>query len=361
VPSNWTGLNGMKTFFALIRGTVLLALVVTINISASDIAGAESSRQPCGRAYQIGEFCYQIKGKTASITKYVGKATRVAIPKFVRSKEVTSIGKQALDNLGITAVTLPNSVAEVGPYAFANNHLTSVVLPPSVKTIGKYAFQNNDFTSLTVPRSVVTIDQGAFVSNKLSTLIIPTTVKSIGQGAFAFNNLTAVTLPNSVAEVGPEAFQGDHLLLRVDFTLTAGGESKSFVREGFASQVGSLPDLNRYVAGKMSLVWTCNQTLITQSKFTFVNFDHCVGHTVKKIEEAISFVNLATNTTGQLPQPMSANRDQEISLPSPGLVKNGYVFKGWFDGVATYQPGQLYLVTKNVAFRTVWAISEPTP
>ena len=42
--------------------------------------------------------------------------------------------------LGITSVTIPNSVTSIGNSAFFGNKLTSVTIPNSVKNIGDYAF-----------------------------------------------------------------------------------------------------------------------------------------------------------------------------------------------------------------------------
>ena len=89
--------------------------------------------------------------------------------------------------IGITSVTIPNSVTTIGSGAFHSNQLTSVTIPNSVTTIGFEAFSYNQLTSVTIPNSVTTIGSGAFSYNQIIKVNFPTTPLTIGCGAFEDN------------------------------------------------------------------------------------------------------------------------------------------------------------------------------
>ena len=172
----------------------------------------------------------------------------VTIPQVVtfEGKEytVTSIGEEAFfENIGLTSVTIPNSVKGIGDKAFYGcSALTSVTIPNSVTTIGEGAFSGcNALTAINIPGSVESIGMGAFSScNALSSIIvdkdnavydsrngcnaivmiannmlvagckgtiIPNTVTGIGACAFyGCQSLTSITIPNSVRTIGLNAF-----------------------------------------------------------------------------------------------------------------------------------------------------------
>ena len=56
---------------------------------------------------------------------------------------VTTIGTGSLQNRGLTAITLPDSVTSIDDFALGQNDLTSVTIPSSVRTIGDEAFGAN--------------------------------------------------------------------------------------------------------------------------------------------------------------------------------------------------------------------------
>ena len=172
----------------------------------------------------------------------------VTVPQVVtyEGKEytVTSIGEEAFfENIGLTSVTIPNSIKSIGDKAFYGcSALTSVTIPNSVTTIGEGAFSAcNALTAINIPGSVENIGMGAFSScNALSTIIvdkdnavydsrngcnaiilvannmliagckgtiIPNTVTGIGACAFyGCQSLTNISIPNSVRTIGNNAF-----------------------------------------------------------------------------------------------------------------------------------------------------------
>ena len=154
--------------------------------------------------------------KTAEVTsnpnKYSGS---VVIPASVTFKgtdyNVTSVGKMAfLDCLGLTSVTISNSVTRIEYKAFYNcSNLTSVTIGNSVTSIGSSAFQYcSGLTSIKIPNSVKNIVGGAFCGcSGLTSIEIPNSVASIGSGAFqSCSGLTSVTIGNSVTRIGDGAF-----------------------------------------------------------------------------------------------------------------------------------------------------------
>ncbi len=123
---------------------------------------------------------------------YTGK---IVIPETVKynskqSYNVTSVYEYAFTaSVGLTSVTMPNSVDSIGDFAFSNcSTLTAVSFPDSVKTIGKYAFQNSPaLTSITIPNTISKISEGMFYScSGLNEISIPASITSIADYSFTF-------------------------------------------------------------------------------------------------------------------------------------------------------------------------------
>ena len=134
--------------------------------------------------------------------------TSVTIP-----NSVTSIGDRAFsDCSGLTSVTIPNSVTSIGYEAFRDcTSLTSITIPNSVTSIGWSAFFGcSGLTSVTIPNSVTSIASHAFQRcSGLTSVTIPNSVTSIGYYAFdGCSGLTSVTIPNSVTSIDEGAFSG---------------------------------------------------------------------------------------------------------------------------------------------------------
>lgn len=182
---------------------------------------------------------------SATAFSYTGAVT---IPQTVsfqgKDYTVTSIGEMAFfENIGLTSVTIPNSVTVIGDKAFNScRSLTSIEIPSTVVTIGEGAFSGCDgLTSINIPGSVREIGMGAFSAcNALTSIVvakdnedydsrggcnaiilsannmlvagckstlIPNTVTGIDNCAFyGIQSLSAVTIPNSIKTIGDNAF-----------------------------------------------------------------------------------------------------------------------------------------------------------
>ena len=137
---------------------------------------------------------------------------------------MTSIGNAAFTYcIGLTSITIPNSVTSIGKDAFSYcNSLTSITIPNSVTGIGQMAFWGcSSLTLIAVENENTTYDSredcnAIIETSTTNTLIagckntiIPNSVTSIGSHAFdGCSGLTSITIPNSVTSIGQMAFWG---------------------------------------------------------------------------------------------------------------------------------------------------------
>jgi hypothetical protein len=236
-----TAIIGKKTLFS--RKNKIIVLWIALLLTAIIPAFAQNAND------------FKTDGK-GTITKYDGRDNKIVIPAKIGNEQITAIGDSAFKNMGLTSVTIPNSITNIGESAFygctsltsvilgnnvnyigdgafQNNKLTSVIFGSNVNHIGvdsfqnnelivvnfgnnvNYigdgAFQNNELTVVNIPNSVTYIGDRAFSGNKLTKVTIGSSVKNIGEKAFSGNKLTSVIIPNSVINIGDEAFEGNQL------------------------------------------------------------------------------------------------------------------------------------------------------
>ena len=218
---------------------VLLALILPVTASAY-------SFEVDGIYYEDwGDYCVAV---VSGDNQYTGDVT---IPETVTydgtTYSVNWIGDESFyECIGLTDVTIPNSVTCIGWAAFCGcSSLTGIDIPNSVTEIYGYAFYNcSGLTgTLTIPNSVTFIEYGAFfgcsglssiivasgnsyydsrdncnalIETSSNTLIlgckntiIPNTVTAIGDNSFyGCSGLTSISIPNSVTNIGSGAFSG---------------------------------------------------------------------------------------------------------------------------------------------------------
>ena len=136
----------------------------------------------------------------------------VDIPSMLGGCPVIGIGNYTFDGcLGLTSITIPDSVTEIGMEAFGGCiGLTNLTIPNSVTSIGSVAFCGcNGLTSVTIPGSVTYIGEDAFsCCMGLTNLTFQDGLVHIGYRAFyGCDGLTSVTIPASVTELDPGAFR----------------------------------------------------------------------------------------------------------------------------------------------------------
>ena len=204
--------NIFKSLLAL-----TLALIMVLGVAPlSEFAGVDwaslfaPKAEAAGKTYGI--YTYEVgTDGTVTITDCDGSVWGGAtIPSQIDGKPVTSIGNWAFQScIGLTDITIPNSVTSIGDGAFSNCGIKSITIPNGVTSIGDSAFEYcNSLTSITIPNSVTSIGNNAFHDcTGLTSITIPDGVTSIGDREFYnCNSLTSITIPNSVTSIGYEAF-----------------------------------------------------------------------------------------------------------------------------------------------------------
>ena len=216
----------------------MLLCMICIGASAHDIEVANSDGVTIYYNYSTNGTELMVTYRGRDYDSYKNEYSGVVvIPEEVtymnRTRKVTSIGNEAFrDCLGLTSITLPNSVKSIGGGAFDGcSGLTSVTLDCSsignwfsgltsikeitlgehVTSIGNYAFcECSSLISVTIPNSVTSIGNFAFRDcSGLTSVTIPNSVKSIGEDAFyGCKSLTSVTICSGVTSIGDNAFDG---------------------------------------------------------------------------------------------------------------------------------------------------------
>ena len=167
----------------------------------------------CAGAETYGDFEYDVLDDgTVEITKYIGSAEKVDVPKKIDGGSVVYIGSRAFkDCTSFKSITIPNSVTSIGESAFINcTNLTSITIPDSVTKIGMTAFLGcSNLTGVTLPNGLTEINYGIFeYCTSLAKITIPNSVKEIGYAAFGdCSSLTDIVIPNSVENINERAFE----------------------------------------------------------------------------------------------------------------------------------------------------------
>ncbi|MBQ0068814.1 MAG: leucine-rich repeat domain-containing protein, partial [Bacteroidales bacterium] len=146
---------------------------------------------------------------------------------------LTTIGKHAFENCGITSIDL-NNVTTIDAYGFYNSALTSVTIPEGVTTIGSRAFYNcKSLTSVTFnatncaditsenytwfknspvknftfgPKVTHIPAYIAYENTEFDAFDIPSQVTTIGEYAFYNSALASITIPKNITTIGAHAF-----------------------------------------------------------------------------------------------------------------------------------------------------------
>jgi len=175
------------------------------------------------------------------LSGYAGERKQIVIPPEKNGVPLKTIGSQAFRSLGVTSISVPDSVETIESWALAGNSFTTFVWPSHLKTIGGAAFTGCNLTVLDIPSTVTSIGNRSFnkckvpkggenefvyarnpdgsVNNKIivsyagankQDVVIPDGVTTINGSAFLGVGLKgSLTIPNSVTSIGIEAFNAN--------------------------------------------------------------------------------------------------------------------------------------------------------
>ena len=135
---------------------------------------------------------------------------------------MVSIGAYAFYKcIGLTSVTIPNSVTSIGDEAFFDcPGLTSVTIPGSVTDVGLSLFRGcAGLRSVTIGNGVTSIGYDEFHGcSSLTSVTIPDSVTRIEEMAFvSCSGLRSVTIGNGVTRIEEMAFDGCRGLTNIVF------------------------------------------------------------------------------------------------------------------------------------------------
>lgn len=119
---------------ATLKRILLVAFIMTAIVTLFTLTTAAETE---------GYYTYSVSNGEVTITDVdTSISGDVSIPSTLGGYPVTSIGDNAfIDHIGLTSVTIPDSVKSIGRNSFYNcNNLTSITIGNSVTSIGDYAF-----------------------------------------------------------------------------------------------------------------------------------------------------------------------------------------------------------------------------
>ena len=193
------------------------SFITTLLTVLMSMTGAKAFAYDIAVANDDGVTIYYVwtENNTLAVSygsRYFGDYTGdVVIPESVdyngNTYPVTSIGNYAFyDCIGLTSLTIPNSVTSFGYLAFKNcRSLTSV----KVSVTDLSAFCNNEIINLIRIELGIPIQLIDNEGKEITGYIVPNDVTTIGEYAFYnCSGLTSVTIPNSVTTIGNSAFYG---------------------------------------------------------------------------------------------------------------------------------------------------------
>ena len=282
---------GKKWFVALLMVVVMVCACWT---------GAVADEER--KTFTSGDYEYALLDDgTVEITKYKGKAERLAIPDTLDGKRVTAIGEQAFSFCSsLTIISIPDSVAQIGenPFAACSSLKSISVSPehPYFATIDGVLFRKADKTLIsypagissstyTIPQGITSIGDSAFSScDSLTSVSIPDSVTSIGDSAFSYCYfLTSVSIPDSVEQIGTNPFAACFELK----TISVSPEHPYFATIDGVLFRKADKTLISYPAGKSSSAYTIPQGITSIGDSAF---DSCVSLTSVTIPDSVTSI-----------------------------------------------------------------------
>lgn len=199
--------------------SLIFALILLLpNISHAETPHTATSTTSTGVtvnwSYEVNENDEIVNLLCTNVSSITGT---VEIPSTIDGKTVIQLGYNRNygdgtfeECLGLTGVTIPNTVKIIGYRAFYGcKGLQNIIVPDTVTVIGGSAFSGcNGLSSVTLGSSLTTISSYAFMNTGLSSLVIPNNVISIETGAFeSCKGLASITLPENLTVIREETFK----------------------------------------------------------------------------------------------------------------------------------------------------------
>ena len=225
---------------------LLIAMFVIPTFVRAETLTYKDTEQGIDWTYQL-DSNNNIKNLKSTTTSKTGAVT---VPSTIDGKTVVSLasadyqyGTGAFENhIGITSVTLPDTITTIGSSAFAGCvGLKSVTIPDSVITINSSAFYNcSGLKNISLPKQLISIGNSCFARcTGLSSIIIPDTVTKIGNSAFReCSGITSIVVPDSVTIIEDNAFSGCSGLKNITLS-----KNISVLPEGLFSKCSSLTSI----------------------------------------------------------------------------------------------------------------------
>lgn len=176
----------------------------------------------------------------------------IVIPATYQGHPVTEIAKEAFREVGITSISIPNSVTKICSMAFYGCKNLKRVYISDMATWCSIDFDNGganpldngamlyvdgeEMRNITFPADVTTISDWAFYGYKwVDNLTIGNNVTYIGAAAFKESNVTNLIIGDSVTKIGDAAFMSCNRLWSITI-----GKNVSFVAEAAFRYCGFL-------------------------------------------------------------------------------------------------------------------------
>ncbi len=164
------GTNAFETCHKLVEVYNLSALPIEAGSSDYGAVGyyAEdiytSLSQP-SKLTTVGDYVFYTDGDDVYLIGYVGIETAITLPDGYGGRNYAIYESAFKWRLGMTSVTIPDSVTSIGEDAFSYcTNLTAVTLGNGVESIGEGAFEEcTALTSVTIPDSVTSIGRYVFI------------------------------------------------------------------------------------------------------------------------------------------------------------------------------------------------------
>lgn len=219
----------LKTAFRAVMLILMLGSVGIMNVYAYDFSAVCSTGQTL--YYKITDannhyvkLVYPGSSSSSAWSNYTKPTGNMVLPSSVYYQgsyyTVKTIGNETFfDCIGLTSITIPQSVSSIESYAFDRcTGLTSITIPQSVTSMGENPFLrcsnlahisvesgNTVYDSRNNCNAIIRTNTNQLAVGCINTTI-PNSVTSIGRRAFQGSGITSIDVPNSVTQIDDVAF-----------------------------------------------------------------------------------------------------------------------------------------------------------